>query len=402
MCGDWIRIALVTSWPPRHCGIATYSQDLVRALREQGHDVHIVTFSDGGKKGEKNVHPVLRVKRANIVDPDWSERLYREVEKIEPDVVHIQHEYALYDYKDDSSSGLLRTLFKWYIEASFPVVVTYHSIYTVLDRPQSKFMALALNVTNAGIVHEEYQKIYLPINIDVVPNNVYVIPHGAKETEPLNHKAKEELGLAGKKVVGLLGWWEPNKGFERVVKLWPKIKKKAGRDAVLVVAGDARPGSTSGQIYKPKLLREINKSREKKSIRVITGSFTPEEYDKILSAFDLMVLPYNRASQSGNLAHSFALGVPVVATAMEGLKAEIETSKAGIAVPLEDDLELEQAIVRLVTHDELRRTYAQRASKYVTKQIKWSIVARKHATLYEKLIKQLREACAGRKKESLI
>ncbi len=400
--GEIIKIAFVTSWPPRHCGIATYSQDLVRALGKRGHEVHVVTFSDGGKRGERNVHPVLKVKKTNLADADWNEQLYKEVEKIKPDVVHIQHEYALYNFKNDSSTGLLRTFFKWYVEAKFPIVVTYHSIYTVLDRAQSKFMELTLEITNAGIVHEEYQKIYLPINIDFVPKNVYVIPHGAKGIKPLNYKSKNELGLEGKKVVGLLGWWEPNKEFERVVRLWPNIKKKIGKNAVLVVAGDARPGSTSGQLYKPKLLKEINKSKEKKSIKVITGSFAPEQYDKILSSFDLMVLPYSRASQSGNLAHSFALGVPVVATAMEGLKAEVEASKAGMTVPPKDDFELEHAIIRLMTHDELRKRYAKRASHYVTKQIKWSIVARKHVTLYEKLIKELGEVCTARKKEGYI
>jgi glycosyltransferase involved in cell wall biosynthesis len=146
-------------------------------------------------------------------------------------------------------------------------------------------------------------------------------------------------------------------------------------------------------------LEAVDKSKAKDSIKVITGSFTPERYDKILSSFDLMVLPYSRASQSGNLAHSLALGVPVVATAMEGLKAEVEASKAGIAVPPEDDFELEQAIVRLMKNDKLLDRYAKRASKYVTKQIQWSIVAKKHVTLYDKLVKELEEICKARKKE---
>ena len=398
MFGEIIKIALVTSWPPRHCGIATYSQDLVRALRKEGHEVHVVTFSDGGKKRETHTHKSMRVRKAKLVDADWSDDLIRTIDRINPDVVHIQHEFALYEYKEDFSTGLLRAFFKWYIEAEFPVVVTYHSVYTVLDRPIAKFMELALDVTNAGIVHEEYQKIYLPANIGRVQDNVYVIPHGAKKVKPFKN-AKKELGFDGKKVVGLLGWWEPNKGFERVVRLWPNIRKKIGKNSILVVAGDARPGSTSGQLYKPKLLKEIKKCRDKKSIKVIMGSFTPEEYDKILSSFDLMVLPYNRASQSGNLAHSFALGVPVVATAKEGLKAEIEASQAGIDVPPGDDLELEQAIIRIMSNNKLRRKYAKRASHYVTKRIQWSIVAKKHVALYQKLRRQMREEQSERKKE---
>ena len=395
-----LKIVMVTSWPPRHCGIATYSQDLVRALRKEGHEVHIVTFKDGGKGGEKFVHPVLQIKRnRELKQSGWDQKLFEAIARIEPDVVHIQHEYGLYIYDDDHSSGLFRAFFKWAVEDEIPVVVTYHSVYTVLDRVEAFYMDIALKLTDACIVHEEYQKNNLPINIGRVPDNVYVIPHGAKDVKPYKG-TKEEYGLKGKKVVGLIGWWEPNKGFERVVKMWPKIKKALGSKAVLVVAGDARPGSSSGQIYKPKLLKAVEKSKAKKSIKVITGSFTPEEYDKVLSTFDLMVLPYSRASQSGNLAHSFALGVPCVATGMEGLKAEVEASKAGLAVPPGDDMELMHAITHIMKHEDLRKRYAKNAAKYVTKQLKWNIVARKHAALYSKLISDLEEEKRPRKKEN--
>ncbi|MCX6798604.1 MAG: glycosyltransferase [Candidatus Diapherotrites archaeon] len=393
---------MVTSWPPRHCGIATYSEDLVKALRSHGHEVHVVTFTDCGKKGEKFVHPVLPVGRkgTDLVDPKWDEIFYNTIEKIEPDVVHVQHEYALYTYDNDHSSGLFRPFFKWKVDARFPVIVTFHSVYTVLDRSESAYMDICLALINAGVVHEEYQKIYLPVNIGRLAQNVYVIPHGAKDIKPLAN-AKELFGLQGKRVVGLIGWWEPNKGFERVVKVWSEIKKQLGKKAILVVAGDARPGSTSGQAYKPRLLQAISESSAKDSIKLITGSFSPEEYDKVLSTFDLMVLPYSRASQSGNLAHAFALGIPCIATAMEGLKAEIENSKGGVTVPLNDDVELAHAIAHVMKHEELRKRYAENAAKHVTKQIKWSIVARKHAALYQKLIDELKEEFKPGKKESL-
>jgi len=332
-------------------------------------------------------------------DAGWDQDLFDAIGKIDPDVVHIQHEYGLYLYNEDYSAGLLRPFFRWKVESGIPIVVTYHSVYTVLDRPEAIYMDVALKLTNAAIVHEEYQKNNLPVNIGRVPDNVYVIPHGAKDVKPFKH-SKEEYGLKDKKVVGLIGWWEPNKGFERVVKVWPKIRKRVGSKAVLVVAGDARPGSSSGQIYKPKLLKAIEKSSARKSIKVITGSFTPEDYDKVLSTFDLMVLPYSRASQSGNLAHAFALGIPCVATAMEGLKAEIEASKAGMTVPLNDDMELMNAITHIMKHDEMRKRYAKNAAKYVTKQLKWSIVARKHVALYKKLIADLAEEMRPRKKEN--
>jgi glycosyltransferase involved in cell wall biosynthesis len=87
---------------------------------------------------------------------------------------------------------------------------------------------------------------------------------------------------------------------------------------------------------------------------------------------------------------------------MEGLKAEIENSKGGVTVPPDDDVELMHAIAHVMKHDELRKRYAENAAKHVTKEIKWSIVARKHTALYEKLIADLAEECKPKKKEYLL
>jgi hypothetical protein len=56
-----------------------------------------------------------------------------------------------------------------------------------------------------------------------------------------------------------LGWWEQYKRFEDVVAIWPQVASEVPY-AVLVVAGDARPGSRSGVLYKPKLLKAVAES----------------------------------------------------------------------------------------------------------------------------------------------
>ncbi|MCD6574668.1 glycosyltransferase, partial [Candidatus Aerophobetes bacterium] len=143
-----MKIAWVSSWPPRPCGIATYSLELVDALRKKGGDVYIVCHTDGGKPGEKDVYPVI-----NLDEVDWAEKLYSIVGEIKPDIVHIQHEYGLYSVNGDYSAGLLRPLFRWKLDDSFPVVITYHSVYSKMDRARAMFMDLMQRLVHAGIVH---------------------------------------------------------------------------------------------------------------------------------------------------------------------------------------------------------------------------------------------------------
>jgi len=376
-----MNIVMVTSWSPRHCGIATYSSELVGALRKNGHHVDIIchTDEDYGGHREEDVYPVI-----DTNDPGWDEKVHATLVQIKPDVVHIQHEYGLYLTHGDYGGRILPLLFRLKLE-KIPSVMTYHSIYTSLDRPEAIFTDVSLRLLDSAIVHAEVQKLFLPYNLDWIPHNVHVISHGAKEVVP-DPLAKERFGLAGKKVALCIGWFEPNKRFEDVIEIWPEVIREAGTAAILLIAGDARPGSITGIKYKEQLLRKIEESPAKGNIKTILGAFDPDTYDSIISASDFVVLPYKHASQSGNLAHSFALNKPAIVSSLEGLKAEIEASGAGIAVPVDDLDELRKAITILLTSDLMLETYSEHAQGYVANHIVWENVARKHTLVYENAI----------------
>lgn len=385
-----MRIAWISSWPPRPCGIATYSSELVEALRDTGHNVHIICHTNGGSLGEKNVYPVMDTEKVG-----WDEEVNSVVDEIGPEIVHIQHEYGLYRTDNDYAAGLFRPLFRWRVQDRFPVLVTYHAVYSRLDRVQALYMDLMLRITDGGVVHEIYQWSHLPANIGRVADNVYVIPHGTKSNVSISKQdAKSWVGLEGKRIVGMIGWFTATKGFDRVIKMWDELSEKLGPDTVLVLAGDARPADPSRPTqYKQRLLSLVEESRAKERVKVILGSFSPGEYHRILASFDIMVMPYVFASQSGNLAHAFALGVPTVASAIEGLRAEIEASGAGVLVDPKDDEELQKAIFTLITDDSLREECSKRATAYVRDKIGWPLIAEKHVRLYRKLVekKQMKE-----------
>jgi 1,2-diacylglycerol 3-alpha-glucosyltransferase len=376
-----MKIVMVSSWSPRHCGIATYSAELVGALRKKGHQVDIICHTDEecGGHSDQGVYPVI-----NTDDPGWDQKVFSAILQISPDVVHIQHEYGLYLTGGDYSGRILTLLFRLKLE-KIPSVMTYHSIYTSLDRPEAIFTDASLRLLDSAIVHEEIQKLFLPYNLDWIPYNVHVISHGAKEVVP-DPFAKERFGLTGKKVALCIGWFEPNKRFEDVVKIWPEVVRDAGEQAILVIAGDARPGSDTGAKYKEHLLRAIEACPARDNIKTILGAFDPDTYDSIISASDFVVLPYKHASQSGNLAHSFALNKPAIVSSLEGLKAEIEASGAGIAVPVDDLVELKKAITILLTSDLMLETYSDHAQGYVANHIMWENVAQKHTLVYENAI----------------
>jgi glycosyltransferase involved in cell wall biosynthesis len=375
-----MKIAWLSSWPPRPCGIATYSDELIMALRKAQYEIDVICHPDGGRPGEKNVYPVM-----NTEVPGWDETVYDTIQKINPDIVHIQHEYGLYQTSGDHASGLYRFLFRLQVQGKYPAVITYHSVYSRLNPRIRLYMDIMQRLVQAGIVHAEYQWMNLHANLGRMVDNVYVIPHGAAtEVSIPKAQAKKQIELEGKLVLGMLGWFTQTKGFDRVLEIWDDLADELGDNTWLVLAGDARLGDPNQKDYKKKLLDLVARCVHNDRIKVLQGSFTPEEYNRIMAAFDLMVMPYTFASQSGNLAHSFALGVPAVVSGLEGLKAEAEASGAAVAVSPGDSEELKRAILMIMSDGDLRKKLIQRASAYVKKKINWSITAKKHMQVYKK------------------
>lgn len=387
-----MKVAMVTSWPPRWCGIAIYSENLVRALREAGVEVHIVCHTDGGRPGEDNVHPVI-----DQGDPGWYRALIRAVEEINPDVVHVQHEFGLYthfhtpgvyDFEPRNAFELAMPLFRWRATRR-PAVVTYHSVFSRLTQEEALYYDHTMGLAAANIVHEPYQRDLLPVNLGRVPDNVFAIPHGAGRGRPdrrTRAQARRRLGLPeGRPVLGMMGWWEPNKGFDRVIRLWPEVVRQVP-EAILVLAGEARPGSPTGAATRAEYLDLVDRSPARDSIRVVRGCFSREEYMEVLAACDALALPYRYASQSGNLAHAYEAGLPVVVSGIEGLKSSVEHSGAGLVVPGAEgegpDRELREALVRILRDGALRRRLAARAAAYVRSTVAWDRVARRHLEVY--------------------
>jgi glycosyltransferase involved in cell wall biosynthesis len=113
-------------------------------------------------------------------------------------------------------------------------------------------------------------------------------------------------------------------------------------------------------------------------------------------------MPYTFASQSGNLAHAFSLGVPAVVSGIEGLRAEAEASGAAITVPLGDKEELKRSILTLMKDESLRLKYKKRAISYVNKKISWTITAKKHLKVYKKAAARMKQGRDGLISEALL
>ena len=366
-----MRVGMISTHPPIECGIATYTQYLVQALRERSVDVYVVGHL--GSSGPQ-VFPAF-----DYEDEDLPERAYSAMMRLTPDVVHIQHEFALYGRHHGVNVVPLILRFRL---LGVPVVVTLHTVYPEIDRPHRIILENILRNADAAIVHDAYQKDALDRALgDDLTARVRVIPHGARLVER-DPDARRKLGLPqDRPILLMIGYFRPSKRFELVVDLFPRIRQEVP-DALLVIAGKIR--GQEFMEYRDMLFDRIRRSPARDRIVLIRGQLAQDTFDRILSAADAVVLPYRVNSQSGILAHCLAFGVPVVASETESMRRVLVDSGAGITCRTDDALA--EAIVRVLRDEALRAELSAKARAYVRERIAWPRVAELHADLYWDLV----------------
>ncbi len=367
-----MRIGIISSFPPIECGIATYCQYLTEALKKKGADVYVVCHQGGS--GEK-VFPAF-----DYEDGDIAEKAFRMMTRFTPDVVHIQHEFGLFGSHFGVSVVPLIIQFRL---VRIPVVTTLHTVYREIPREHGILMDAIVANSDRIIVHETYQAEVLKRRWKRAEDRekIRVIPHGAREVTPVPG-AKKLLGLPeDKKIVLIIGYFRPSKNFELILDIFPQILKRY-RDVILVVAGKIR--GTEHRGYRNMLFEKIAQSPFKDQIFILRGQLPQETFDTILSAADVVALPYKISSQSGILAHCLAFGKPVVTSDTEVMKRIIGGQGAGVVCERREDYI--EGIYRILSDESFARRLSENARRYVKNEISWSLIADRHIALYKAIM----------------
>jgi len=195
------KVIWISSYLPRSCGIAYYSEQYINALKKfskkqnKNISIKIIAHTDA-KKAD---YPIINQK-----DVNWPKKVLQIIKKENPEIVHIQHEYGLYETYSDENKRVLE-LIGMIRKEKIPVVMTYHSIYRKLERPHAKFVSASLKELSAGIFHEDYQKKFIKKNIGWGPKNLYVLPHGSLSIKLNKKEIRKEFDYGNKLIVGSAG-----------------------------------------------------------------------------------------------------------------------------------------------------------------------------------------------------
>ncbi len=368
-----MRIGMVSTYPPIECGIATYSQYLTNALMESGNEVYV--FSQYGGKGD-HVFGCYSPQEKTIAG-----NIFEMVSKMTPDVVHIQHEFGLWGGPVVGGNGVGIQVIELVLRcrmAGLPVLMTFHTVREKFNaEEQETVIRLLLQESDGIIVHGDYYKKILSEHFGHA-GKIHVIPHGVREMEEVGD-ARKKVGVEGKKVILVCGYMRASKGSDKVVEIFPKVAE-AVDNAILVIATRSR--SVDHPEYQKELYRMVEESPVADRIVVLHGQFPQHIFDTLLSAADVMALPYEVGGQSGMMAHCFAFSKPVITSNLRSLRDLIDESGGGLVA--NSDEELADHLIRILTDDELSRSLSRNIVRFVSDKVSWRVVAGQHMNVYQK------------------
>jgi glycosyltransferase involved in cell wall biosynthesis len=262
-----------------------------------------------------------------------------------------------------------------------PVVLTVHDLLP----PEADAVGVGHGVWSeiyhtAGklIVHAKCTAKGLQEEFGVAPEKIVHIPHPAMEH--LQGLATEQPDASSVPRILFFGQLRANKGLDVLLDAIAELKRKEV-NVKLLVAGASR---VDVEIYEV----QAQRLQLQDTVEFRWGLVSEREAAGMFLNATLIVLPYRRIDQSGVALAACALGRAIVASRVGGLEELIEEAGCGALVPPNEPVALADAIERVLSTLELRRTYEENGKRYANTIASPSEMAKKTLEVY-------REVCGG-------
>ncbi|MBK6354418.1 MAG: glycosyltransferase [Saprospiraceae bacterium] len=373
------EILFISSYPPRECGIATYSQDLIKALNNKFSNSFSLKVCALQSDAEVRNYPE-EVKY--ILDPKDKANFFSLAQLINKDknvkLLLIQHEFGLFP------SGGDNVLLQFIQMVEKPSILVFH---TVLPNPEA-FMKDSVNklasaCSSVVVMTKNSAKILKSVygiqthKIEVIQHGTHLVPHLNKETLKLKY------GLQGRKVLSTFGLLNSGKSIETTLDALPLIVKE-NPDVLFLVIGKTHPGVilNEGESYRKMLEAKVVALGLQKHVSFINYYLPLEDLLEYLQLTDIYLFTSKDPHQavSGTFAYAMSCGCPIISTPIPHAK-EVLRENTGILIDFQNDSQLSIAVNRLMSDETLRTTFSLNVLQRIV-PTSWENAAISHALLF--------------------
>ena len=307
------EIVIMTSYPPRECGLATYSQDLKNAIQQKFGSSFAIKIC-ALETGEVNHHYPQEVKYK--INTQQEQNFTTLVNTLNANknlaMLFLQHEFGLFggDYGD--------YLLPFLKNITTPVSTTFH---TVLPNPNKKLKSTVQEIayySESIVVMTHFSKEILIKDYGISPAIVTVIAHGTHLVAPIdNTKLKLEHQFKDRIVLSTFGLLSEGKSIETALMALPQIIKEFP-NVLYLILGKTHPEvfKNEGEKYRESLQEKVRELKLEYNVLFVNRYLSLDDLMHYLQRTQLYFFTSKDPNQavSGTLAYAMACGCPVIAT----------------------------------------------------------------------------------------
>lgn len=378
-------ILFLSSFPPRECGIATFTQRLTNAFdKEFNPEIksRILAVNDS----DTSIYNYSRKVTLQIYEGEIEDYLNRAHEiNQSPSIklVNVQHEYGLFGGEQGEYLIPFLELLKK------PCVVTMHTTLPHPDDKMKKVTRIISEKANAVVVMNNTAKNILHETYGVQKNKIHMIPHGVFHVPfPSKSKAKKALNLGDRFVISTFGMISRDKGIEYAIEALPEVVAQHPNVLYLVI-GATHPLilQREGERYRNKLVKLVNKLGLEEYVKFYNRYLEEWEITEFLKATDIYIYPMLSKEQasSGSLSDAMSCGCPIIATGSQYAQSVINRER-GILVKFRNSEEIKKALLEMVADKKMRKEMTKN-NYFFTRHMTWQNVALSYFNLFNNFAK---------------
>lgn len=373
------EILVITSYPPRLCGIATYSQDLITALNKKFGESFSIKVCALENEFEKYDYPEeVKYILDTSVSSEYPKlaRLINQNKQIK--IVLVQHEFGFYENQEEAFLQLLKKIKQ-------PLILVFH---TVIPNPDEYLRTKVKNIIDSAasimVMTKSASKILIKDygteteKITVIAHGTHLVPHINKEL------LKEKYRLSGRKVLTTFGLLSSGKSIETTLESLPAIIKTSP-EVIFLIIGKTHPMviKSEGEKYRNMLEAKAKELELHDNVRFINNYLALPELLEFLQLTDIYLFTTNDPNQavSGTFVYAMSCACPIISTPIPHA-SEVLTKDTGIIIDFCNSQQLAEGVMRLFSDEPLRNSLSTNTLQKII-STSWENSAIAHAMLFE-------------------
>ena len=378
-----IKMLIVSSYPSRACGIATFSNDIVNAVNLVFGDTLPVEVCALENTKDQFIYGD-EVKYTLLASSLDDYRLVAEKinERKDIGLVCIQHEFGLFggDYGDYILSFILAL--------NKPIVTAFHTVLPNPDEKRKKVVHAITDLSDRIIILTKNSRTLLTNYYDCEESKTVLIPHGTHTILwDQKEKLKSKYDLSNRIVMTTFGLISENKSIETVLYALPEIVA-IHPEVIYLVIGKTHPEvvKNEGEKYRNKLTEITQELHLENNVIFIDEYLELKELLEYLTVSEIYLFSSKDPNQavSGTFSYAMSCGCAVISTP---IPHAIETLNDGNGILLKEfgnPREFQKAILQLIENKNQRIAMGKNAFS-LAHATNWENIAIQYRLLFDHL-----------------